>query len=148
MCGLNSEFARYGGINVNAIRFDVMLISGAIAGMCGAIEVLGITWRYESGFSPDFGIEGILASLLGGNQPFGLLIGSIFMGAVKAGSLTVERSAGVPRALADVIKAFIICFVSAQYLASYLGLDRIVLWFKERHKIKLFSNSTKKREGV
>ncbi len=134
MTGLNAEFAQYGGINVDKIRFRSMLISGAIAGLCGAIEVMGITWRYESGFSPDFGIEGILSSLLGGNEPFGLLIGALFMGAVKAGSLVVERSAGVPRALAEVIKAFIICFVSARLLANYLGINRLETWLKSKIK--------------
>ena len=101
MTGMNSEFAQYGGVDVNGVRVKVMLLSGAVAGLCGAVEVMGVTWRYESGFSPDFGIEGILASLLGGNEPFGLLIGALFMGAVKAGSLVVERSAGIPR---DVYK--------------------------------------------
>lgn len=125
MTGMNSEFSRYGGIDVNKIRFRAMLLSGMTAGLCGAVEVMGITWRYESGFSPDFGIEGILSSLLGGNEPFGLLLGALFMGAMKAGSLVVERSAEVPRALAEVIKAFIICFVSARYLSACMGLDRI-----------------------
>lgn len=123
MTGMNSEFSRYGGIDVSKIRYRAMLLSGMIAGLCGAVEVMGITWRYESGFSPDFGIEGILSSLLGGNEPFGLLIGALFMGAMKAGSLVVERSAEVPRALAEVIKAFIICFVSARYLSAYMGMD-------------------------
>lgn len=132
MTGINPEFAKYGGIHVDGIRVKVMLISGAIAGLCGATEVMGVTWRYESGFSPDFGTEGILASLLGGNEPLGLLIGAIFMGAVKAGSLAVERSAGIPRALADVIKAFIICFVSARLLADYLGVDRIEARIKQK----------------
>ncbi|WP_072523794.1 ABC transporter permease [Clostridium sp. Marseille-P3244] len=125
MTGLNSEFSHYGGIQVDQIRWRAMLLSGAIAGLCGAAEVMGVTWRYESGFSPDFGIEGILASLLGGNEPFGLFLGALFMGAMKAGSLVVERSAEVPRALAEVIKAFIICFVSARYLSAYIGLDRL-----------------------
>ena len=67
----------------------------------------------------------LFRSLLGGNEPFGLLLGALFMGAMKAGSLVVERSAEVPRALAEVIKAFIICFVSARYLSACMGLDRI-----------------------
>lgn len=134
MTGMNSEFAKYGGVDVNAVRVKVMLLSGAVAGLCGAVEVMGVTWRYESGFSPDFGIEGILASLLGGNEPFGLLIGALFMGAVKAGSLVVERSAGIPRALAEVIKALIICFVSARLLSEYLGVDRLEKWLKGKLK--------------
>lgn len=152
MTGINAEFAKYGGINVHRIRIKVMLISGMIAGMCGATEVMGVTWRYESGFSPEFGIEGILASLLGGNEPIRLLISALFMGAVKAGSLTVERSAGVPRALADIIQAFIICFVSARLIADYLGIDRIEVWAQKRLSVlwnrfrpALTSGDTEKR---
>lgn len=139
--GINPSFAKYGGINVNKVRIGVMLVSGAIAGLCGATEVMGITRRYESGFSPDFGIEGILASLLGGNEPFGMMIGSVFMGAIKAGSLAVERNTDISRALAEVVKAFIICFVSASLLSEYLGIDRLKVFLMTR-----FSRLHKKRE--
>ena len=151
MCGINSEFAKYGGQNVNHIRIYVMLASGAIAGICGAVEVMGILGRFESQFSPDFGIEGILASLLGGNQPFGMLLGTLFMGMVKAGSLTVERSAGIPRALAEVIKAFIICFVSASMISHYLGIDWLQRKLKalfSRIKLCIFKPRERKEAGT
>lgn len=116
--GLNPAFAKYGGVSVNRVRMSVMLISGAIGGVGGAVEVMGINWRFMSHFSPDFGFDGILASLLGGNTPIGVLLGALFMGALKAGALSVERSTDVSRSLATIMQGVIICFVSARYLMA------------------------------
>ena len=125
MSGLNPEFARYGGINVNKVRISVMLLSGALAGLAGAVEIIAVRWRYESGFAPSFGSDGILAALLGSSTPIGTLVGSLFMGALKAGSLAVERYTEVSRSLATVIQGTIICFVSARLFSKYLGLDKL-----------------------
>lgn len=132
MSGLNSNFANYGGINVNKIRIKVMLISGAIGGVGGSVEVMGNLYRFVSRFSPEFGFEGMLASLLGGNTPVGVFLGAFFMGALKAGSLAVERYSDLSRALAVVIQTIIICFISVKYFG-----------FKS---LKIFKNPPKKRK--
>lgn len=123
--GLNPEFARYGGISVDRTRVSVMLISGALAGLCGMVEILSVRWRYESGFAPSFGNDGLLASLLGNTTPLGALIGSLFMGALRAGSLAVERNTDVSRALTGIIQTSIICFVSARLISRYIGIDAV-----------------------
>ena len=69
------------------------------------------------------------------------------MGAVKAGSLVVERSAGIPRALAEVIKALIICFVSARLLSEYLGMDRLEKWLKGKLKRTAPAGANQVKEG-
>ena len=114
--GYNPEFARYSGISVNKVRISVMLMSGAIAGLAGAAEIMGVQGRFLSGFSPDFGTSGMLVALLGNSSGVGIFVSSLFMGILKAGSLTLERSAGVSRALAVVIQALIICFISVKSL--------------------------------
>nr|WP_325211247.1 ABC transporter permease [uncultured Oscillibacter sp.] len=123
LSGLNPEFARYGGIDVDRTRVAVMLISGALAGLCGMVEILSIRWRYESGFAPSFGNDGLLAALLGNTTPLGALIGSFFMGALRAGSLAVERSTDVSRSLTVIIQTSIICFVSARMVSKYIGFE-------------------------
>ncbi|WHH61235.1 ABC transporter permease [Petroclostridium sp. X23] len=138
MSGMNPEFARYGGINVDKTRILVMLISGALAGLGGAIEIMAMRWRFESGFAPSFGNDGILCALLGSSTPFGTLAGTLFMGALKAGSLAVERYTDISRALATVIQGTIICFISARLISKYVGLDKI----NEKLR-KLFPNSRK-----
>jgi general nucleoside transport system permease protein len=135
MSGLNPEFSRYGGININRVRMNVMLLSGAIGGVGGAVEVMGINWRFVSQFSPSFGFDGILASLLGGNSPIGVLLGTLFMGALKAGSLAVERTTDISRALSIIIQGVIICFVSARYLIPWLRLNKLrIPWSHKRRK--------------
>ena len=116
VAGLNPEFARYSGISVSKVRLQVMLLSCAVAGLAGATEILGISYRFLSNFSPDYGPNGMLVALLGNSTAPGILLASLFMGALKAGSLTLERSAGVSRALAVIIQALVICFISTKVL--------------------------------
>ena len=105
--GVNPDFAKFSGISVNKVRISVMLMSGMVAGLAGAAEIMGVQGRFLSGFSPDFGTSGMLVALLGNSSGIGIYISAIFMGILKAGSLTLERSAGVSRALAVVIQALI-----------------------------------------
>ncbi len=133
VCGINPRFARYGGVNVNTARIGVILLSGAIAGLGGATEVMGVRLCFESRFVGDFATNGILAALLGSCSPVGTLFGSIFMGFLKAGSLTVERTTSVSRAVAVVIQCTIICFVSAKSFAAMLDWKGIPL-FKRKTK--------------
>ena len=109
--GVNPDFAKFSGISVNKVRISVMLMSGMVAGLAGAAEIMGVQGRFLSGFSPDFGTSGMLVALLGNSSGIGIYISAIFMGILKAGSLTLERSAGVSRALAVVIQALIIVSV-------------------------------------
>lgn len=118
MCGINPRFAKYGGINVNRIRFATILLSGALAGLGGATEIMGVRLCFESKFVNDFATNGILAALLGSCSPMGTMFGAAFMGFLKAGALTVERTTVVSRAVAVVIQCTIICFVSAKSFAN------------------------------
>lgn len=128
ICGINPRFARYGGVNVNRTRIGVILLSGAIAGLGGATEIMGVRYCFESRFVGDFATNGILAALLGSCSPGGTLMGAAFMGFLKAGSLTVERTTRVSRAVAVVIQCTIICFVSAKSFAGVLELPGIRFW--------------------
>lgn len=125
LTGISPEFARYGGVDVDRIRILVMVLSGALAGLGGLVEIISMRWRFESGFAPSFGQDGILAALLGNSSPLGTLIGTIFMGALKSGSLAVERYTDVSRTLATIIQGVITCFVSARLISKYIGLDTL-----------------------
>ena len=121
MCGINPRFAKYGGINVHIVSFCTILLSGALAGLGGATEVMGVRMCFESKFVNDFATNGILAALLGSCSPIGTMVGALFMGFLKAGALTVERTTSVSRAVVVVIQCTIICFVSAKSFASIFG---------------------------
>ncbi len=134
MTGENDAFARYGGIRTDYIRTSVMLISGAIAGLGGIVEIMAVRWRFESGFAPSYGNDGILAALLGSSTPAGTLLGALFMGSLKSGSLAVERYTDVSRAFASVIQGIIICFISARLISKYLGWKSLQTWLSSRKK--------------
>ena len=78
--GVNPDFAKFSGISVNKVRISVMLMSGMVAGLAGAAEIMGVQGRFLSGFSPDFGTSGMLVALLGNSSGIGIYISAIFMG--------------------------------------------------------------------
>ena len=112
--GLNPAFAKCGGVSVNKVRMSVMLLSGMSGGIGGAVEVIGYLYKFMSQFSPDYGFDGLAIALLGGSTPLGVLLSSIFMGIIKAGSLQVERATNISRSLSMIIQGIIITFVSCK----------------------------------
>ena len=112
--GLNPAFAKCGGVSDNKVRMSVMLLSGMIGGIGGAVEVIGYLYKFMSQFSPDYGFDGLAIALLGGSTPLGVLLSSIFMGIIKAGSLQVERATNISRSLSMIIQGIIITFVSCK----------------------------------
>lgn len=126
MTGLNARFSRYGGVDTRRLGYRVMLTSGAIAGLVGAIEVLGIHFRYIDGslVMPVYAWTGVMAALLSNSSPLGVLLAGLFFSAVQTGGFGMERGADVPRELAQVIQAIIIMLVAARasfHLGSQLG---------------------------
>jgi ABC-type uncharacterized transport system permease subunit len=106
--GINPTASKYKGINISNITFIVMLLSGAICGLGGGIELLGIQHRFIQGFSNNFGFTGILIALLGRLNPFGVLIAAIFFGALQNGSSGMIIYSSVPRELVTVIMSLVI----------------------------------------
>lgn len=125
MVGANPVLARYAGMKPKKNVFQVMLISGAIAGMIGAIEVLAVQHRLLVGFNPGFGFDGIVVSLLANNNPIGVLFSGFFFGALKNGGVNMERATDVPSAVTDIVMAIIIIIVAADFaiprLKTYLN---------------------------
>ena len=89
MSGFNADFARYGGIAQRRLGYGVMFISGAMAGLVGAIEVLGIHYRYIDGMlvQPLYAWTGIMAALLANNSAFGVLLTGLFFSGLHTGKL-------------------------------------------------------------
>lgn len=92
-----------------------MAISGAIGGMIGAIEVTAVQHRLLAGFNPDFGMTGIVVSLLANNNPIGVLFSGIFFGALKNGGINMERITDVPSAVTDIVMGIIFIIISAKF---------------------------------
>ncbi len=114
--GLNAAAAQYGGINVAKNIVLAMMISGGLAGLAGAEQILGLHTRFIQRFSPDLGFMGIAVALLGRSHPFGVILAAILFGALNAGGAAMDRLTDVPRELIVIIQALIIFFVAADQL--------------------------------
>ncbi len=118
--GLNPSAARYAGIRVAFTIILTMVISGALAGMGGAVETQGVVGRYQPGFNAGLGFDGITVALLGKTSPFGVIPAAILVGAMKAGSANMQFTAGVPKEITDVIQALMLFFVAADVIVRKL----------------------------
>jgi simple sugar transport system permease protein len=117
--GLNPKAAQNAGINVKKGIVLALVISGAIAGLGGAGEILGVHRRYIDGFSPGYGWDGLAVALIGGLNPIGAVMAAIFFGALRSGGMVMNRATGVPLDLIIVLQALIVLFVAAPRLIKY-----------------------------
>lgn len=119
--GANPKFAEYGGVNTRRNVFLILLASGAVGGLAGGVETLGVHHRFMEGFAPGFGFDGVIAALLANGNPIAMIGTALFFGALRAGSLLMEVETNASREIITVIQAFIILCVSAQILIRRRG---------------------------
>lgn len=119
--GINPNAARTAGINVKAVTVTTMAISGAFIGLAAATQTLEV---HPSGIEPTIhagiGFDAITVALLGGNSPIGIVLAALLFGLLKAGSVTMEIQAGVPRDIIPVIQGLIVLFVAAPRFLGFL----------------------------
>ena len=97
--------ARAAGLSDDRLRSGAFLVSGALAGLAGGLEVLALTGRLYDPFTAGVGYTGIAAALLGGMTPVGGAASGVLFAALGAGSTALQRDAGVPSALASIVPA-------------------------------------------
>ncbi len=119
--GLNPRFAGYGGVRLGRQAVAAMAASGAVAGLVGALLVLGSQYRFTDGalLSPGYTWSGLMAALLAGGEPAGAIAGGLFFAALQTGAFAMQRQTAVPRVLAMVLQALVILLLAARH-----GLDR------------------------
>ena len=117
MGGLNPHFADYGGISSRNMMFRIMMISGALAGIGGACEVLGSRYRYVDAMisSPGYAWTGVITTLMAGHSPLGVLFCSIFMAGISTGGSAIERSMGLSSDIVSIISGVITLLVTARF---------------------------------
>jgi ABC-type uncharacterized transport system permease subunit len=111
--GANAIAARFAGIRVDHQLTWALVLSGALAGLAGGVEVSGVTQRVYEKFSPGYGYTAIAVALVGQRSPLGVILAALFFGALEAGSGTVQRVAGVSSVLVSVIQATVVFFLAA-----------------------------------
>ncbi|MDE0442576.1 MAG: ABC transporter permease [Gammaproteobacteria bacterium] len=128
----NWRFARHGGVDVKQVVVSSMLISGAVAGLVGVVEILGVHHRFPARFSLGLGFDGIVVSLLAKNHPIGIIASGFFFGALRNGAMNMERLTDVPRSMVEVVQAIFVLLVSAQFAMGYVTNLRNWRWRRER----------------
>ncbi|HPH94405.1 MAG TPA: ABC transporter permease [Anaerolineaceae bacterium] len=130
--GTNPDAARYAGVNVSNIIIITMVISGALAGMAGSIEVTALNYRHELGFAVGYGFDAIAIALLGKNHPAGVVLASLLFGAMRNGATRMQFNTQIPVDIISIIQALILLFVAADAIVRYIyhiriQQDRLVL---------------------
>jgi simple sugar transport system permease protein len=97
-----------GGIDSGKVAAVALLLSGAMAGFAGGVEVSGVSYALYQNLSPGYGFTGIAVALLGGLHPAGVLLSGILIGGLEAGAGAMQRDAGVPAVAVYVVEAVII----------------------------------------
>jgi simple sugar transport system permease protein len=103
--GANARAAAFAGVPVLRTTLVVALVSGALAGLAGAVEVAGRTGYVTLDMSPGYGYSGIVIAMLAGLHPLGVVAAAVFVAGVLVGADSMSRVVGVPTYIADVIVA-------------------------------------------
>ena len=118
--GSNKFAAEYGGINVNRSILTALAISGALAGLGGSLQLMGMGSRISVFSSQEgFGFAGIVVALIGCSNPFGVLIAGIFYGALTFGGSKLNL-VGAPTQLINVIVGTVVFFIAISVIFENL----------------------------
>lgn len=109
--GGSEKAAVYSGVSTKGYYFAAMMISGAFCGLAGAMQISGNTTRLMEGVASDFGFSGIVVAMLGSLSPAGLVLASLFIALLSAGSVTMQVKTGVPTSFTSVLEALIVLFI-------------------------------------
>ncbi|MCA9954070.1 MAG: ABC transporter permease [Ardenticatenaceae bacterium] len=141
MAGQSSLFALFGGIRNDRAALRGMFISGTLAGLAGAIEVLGVHYRINQEFSVGLGFDGLSVAILGQVHPLGAVLVAILFAGVRLGAqLGLQINMGIPRELGGSVIAFMILFVAAeQFYRNNIAAvrDRIDHWRGRKTAVEL-----------
>jgi simple sugar transport system permease protein len=111
--GLNSRAAKYAGIDVARTIVLTMAISGGLAGLAGATDILGVLHFMPNAFSSGYGFDAIALALLGKSHPLGVVLASLLFGALRAGARNMQGVAQVPLDITAILQGVIIVFIAA-----------------------------------
>lgn len=131
--GQNPHASRYGGIRVRRRIVTALLLSGAFAGIAGAIQVYGVNYRMitdgsASGFTGAAGFNGIVAALFGQLHPIGTIPASIFFGALLVGANKMQRVVQIPSALITALNGLVVVFVvSSEFWRKRRQRERLAI---------------------
>ncbi len=139
--GLNATAARFNGFSVNRMMLMSFIVSGAIAGLGGAVELHGTQFRLMSGYGNGYGFDGVAIALIGQLNPLGTVGVAYLFAVLRKGATTMQVGTGMPTAVIDIIQALIIIFAVAG--TAFINLPKIRQFLVEREGL---SRGRKKKE--
>ncbi len=117
--GRNQQAARYAGIRIPRIIMLTLLISGAMAGLAGAVHVSGVIFTLDPGYPSGYGFIAIIVAMLGGTSVIGTTIAAVVISYFVVGAEAMQSAAGVPFALVYTMEGIILFSLAAgQYLMT------------------------------
>jgi simple sugar transport system permease protein len=111
--GANPNAAKYAGMNITRNIIIGLCLSGALAGLAGANEVLGVNHNLANAFSSGYGFDAIALALLGKSNPIGVTFSAILFGTLRSGATRMQNVAQIPIDIISIIQALIIAFIAA-----------------------------------
>ena len=124
--GRNVDFARYSGINVNRVITKAQLIGGFLAGMGGAVEVLGMYKRFQYQALTNHGFDGIMIGIMAAYNPKMLPLAALFLAYIRVGADCMQRNSDVPVELANIMISVIVIMIVAERFLYKMKHKRIV----------------------
>ena len=119
-CGLNPHAAKYGGINSNKTMYIAMSLSGALAALGGAIQLMGNSMRISQFAGQEgFGFQGITVALIASSHPIGCIFAGLFYGAMKYGGSKLNLI-DAPTEVVDIIMGTIVLFIAISHVFRYI----------------------------
>lgn len=116
MIGKNPRFAKACGLPSLRIILIMALIGGAFSGLAAVGEVAGVYHKMYEGFATGMGYNGMTAALIGKGGPVGMLFGSLVLGALQSGSVTLSVETSVPAEMVQVVQGFVMFFATVNIL--------------------------------
>lgn len=111
--GANPSAARYAGMNITRNILITLCLSGALAGLAGANEVLGVNHNLANAFSSGYGFDSIALALLGKSHPLGVALSALLFGTLRSGATRMQNIARIPIDIISIIQALVIAFIAA-----------------------------------
>lgn len=111
--GSNPDAARYAGMKPRRLVVLALTLGGLLAGLAGAIEILGRERYMAAAYSTNIGFDAITVALLGRAHPVGIVFGGLLLGAMRAGAAAMQSQAGIPVQMIDLLQGVILFFLAA-----------------------------------
>ena len=124
MIGHNPKFAKACGVKTIRIVLVVALLGGVFSGLTAAGEVMGVYHKVYNNFAVDMGFNGMTAALIGKDSTLGIIFGSLILGALQSGAVTLSVETSVQAEMVQVVKGFVMLFATINILRYLLQSRR------------------------